>query len=135
MAITKPSFTIGIEEEYLLVDLESRDLVSDPPPSIMEQCMQLSGQQVSPELMRSQIEIGTAVCKNVKEAREELARLRKVIIEVANEHGMAPIAVSTHPFARWLDQKQTEKDRYQLLTTELQAAARERGDLSLAAFG
>lgn len=125
MAIAKPSFTIGIEEEYLLVDLETRDLVSDPPTSIMEECARLSGEQVSPELMRSQIEIGTSVCANVKQAREELARLRKVVVEVANSHGMAPIAVSTHPFGRWLDQKHTEKDRYQILTRELQAAARQ----------
>jgi carboxylate-amine ligase len=106
------------------VDLESRNLVNDPPAAIMEECGELSGEQVSPELMRSQIEVGTRVCKTVSQARDELSRLRKVVIEVANKHGMAPIAVSAHPFAHWLDQKQTEKDRYQVLTREMQATAR-----------
>ena len=124
MAVAKPTFTVGIEEEYLLVDLESRNLVNDPPAAIMEECGELSGEQVSPELMRSQIEVGTRVCKTVSQARDELSRLRKVVIEVANKHGMAPIAVSAHPFAHWLDQKQTEKDRYQVLTREMQATAR-----------
>ncbi|MDP6265079.1 MAG: glutamate-cysteine ligase family protein, partial [Pseudomonadales bacterium] len=101
MAVAKPTFTVGIEEEYLLVDLESRNLVNDPPAAIMEECGELSGEQVSPELMRSQIEVGTRVCKTVSQARDELSRLRKVVIEVANKHGMAPIAVSAHPFAHW----------------------------------
>jgi carboxylate-amine ligase len=124
MAVTKPSFTVGIEEEYLLVDLESRNLVNDPPASIMAECAELSGEQVSPELMRSQIEVGTRVCKTIGQARDELSRLRKVVIQVANRHGMAPIAVSAHPFAHWLDQKQTAKDRYEVLTREMQATAR-----------
>ena len=124
MAVTKPSFTVGIEEEYLLVDLESRNLVNDPPASIMAECAELSGEQVSPELMRSQIEVGTRVCKTIGQARDELSRLRKVVVQVANRHGMAPIAVSAHPFAHWLDQKQTAKDRYEVLTREMQATAR-----------
>jgi|TARA_Y100000310_G_scaffold262855_1_gene272677 carboxylate-amine ligase len=124
MAVAKPTFTVGIEEEYLLVDLETRNLVNDPPASIMDECAELSEEQVSPELMRSQIEVGTRVCKTIGQARDELSRLRKVVIEVANKHGMAPIAVSAHPFAHWLDQKQTDKDRYEVLTREMQATAR-----------
>lgn len=108
----------------MLVDLETRDLVSDPPPELMIECARLCGEQVSPELMRSQIEIGTAVCNDVQEAALELKRLRGVIAEVSARYGYAPIAVSTHPFARWLEQKQTEKDRYSDLTREMQAAAR-----------
>ncbi|MFT7139923.1 MAG: carboxylate-amine ligase, partial [Sulfitobacter sp.] len=62
MKLKEPAFSIGVEEEYLLVDLATRDLVSDPPASFLEACDQRSGRQVSPELMRSQIEIGTSVC-------------------------------------------------------------------------
>jgi carboxylate-amine ligase len=79
---------------------------------------------VTPELLRSQIEIGTKVCNNVQEVREDLRRLRKIIVDVANDHGFAPIAASTHPFSSWVDQKQTPKDRYEALTLEMQAAAR-----------
>ena len=119
-----PKFTLGIEEEYLLVDLETRGLVVDPPDSMMKECEKRCGSQVTSELLRSQIEIGTKVCNNVQEAREDLRRLRKIIVDVANEHGFAPIAASTHPFSSWIDQKQTPKDRYEALTLEMQAAAR-----------
>lgn len=124
MKTIEPTFTIGIEEEYLLVDRDTRALVVDPPKSLMSECEELIGEQVSSELLRSQIEIGTKVCNNIQEAREDLARLRKVIIEVAANHNIAPIAASTHPFSRWQDQKQTQKDRYEALTLEMQGAAR-----------
>lgn len=124
MKLKEPAFSLGVEEEYLLVNRVTRDLVSDPPTSFLEACNKRSGQQVSPELMRSQIEIGTTVCANVKAAKQEVKRLRRVIADVADEHGYAPLAVSTHPFARWLSQKQTEKARYMDLTQEMQATAR-----------
>jgi carboxylate-amine ligase len=120
----EPSFTIGIEEEYLLVDKETRDLCADPPKSIMEECEERLSGQVSPEFMRAQIEIGTRVCQSVEEAREDLARLRSTIVEVTGQHGLAPVAASTHPWARWLDQKTTERERYDTLSAEMQAAAR-----------
>jgi carboxylate-amine ligase len=90
----------------------------------MKACEEKCGGQVTSELLRSQIEIGTKVCNNVQEAREDLRRLRKIIVDVANDHGFAPIAASTHPFSSWVDQKQTPKDRYEALTLEMQAAAR-----------
>ena len=124
MTRMEPTFTMGIEEEYLLVDKDTRALVVDPPKNLMGECEELIGEQVSSELLRSQIEIGTRVCSNVQEAREDLARLRKVIVEVAANHNLAPIAAATHPFSKWQDQKQTQKDRYESLTLEMQGAAR-----------
>jgi carboxylate-amine ligase len=124
MTIPKPGFTVGIEEEYLLVDRETRGLVVDPPQSLMKECEELCGSQVTSELLRSQIEIGTKVCSNLKEARQDLARLRRIIVDVADKHGFAPIAASTHPFSRWVEQKRTQKDRYESLTLEMQEAAR-----------
>ena len=124
MLHTKPEFTIGVEEEYLLVDKETRALVVDPPKSLIGECEDLCGSQVTTEFLRSQIEIGTKVCKNVQEVREELRRLRGNIIEVTGRHGLAPIAASTHPFSRWTEQKHTKKDRYDSLTAEMQGAAR-----------
>tara|TARA_R110002072_G_scaffold36524_2_gene107506 strand:- start:49189 stop:50337 length:1149 start_codon:yes stop_codon:yes gene_type:complete len=124
MKLKEPAFTLGVEEEYLLVDLQTRDLVSDPPASFLAACDERSGQHVSPELMRSQVEIGTGICQNVKAAKQEVKLLRRIVAEVASEHGYAPLAVSTHPFARWLSQKQTDKARYMDLTREMQANAR-----------
>ncbi len=121
----EPSFTVGIEEEYLLVDRDSRDLVTTMPASMLEECAErCEGQQVSPELLRAQIEVGTRVCKDMTEARESLGQLRKAVVEVADSHGLAPIAASTHPFAEWSQQKHTERPRYAALYAELQAAAR-----------
>ena len=119
-----PKFTLGVEEEYLLVDKDTRALAIDPPQSLIGECEEILGEQVTPELLRSQVEVGTKVCKNVQEARAELVRLRAAIIEVTARHGLAPIAASTHPFSRWAEQKHTRKDRYDALTTEMQAAAR-----------
>ena len=124
MSTAEPKFTMGIEEEYLLVDRDTRALVIDPPQNLMGECEDLLGGQVSSELLRSQIEVGTKVCGNVQEARADLTRLRKVIVDVAANHNLAPIAASTHPFSSWLDQKQTAKDRYEALTIEMQGAAR-----------
>ncbi len=124
MGTTEPKFTIGIEEEYLLVDRETRALVIEPPKNLMSECEELIGEQVSSELLQSQIEVGTKVCNNVQEARTELTHLRKVIVDVAANHNLAPIAASTHPFSNWEDQKQTPMDRYEALTIEMQGAAR-----------
>ena len=120
-----PSFTIGIEEEYLLVDMETRDLVSDPPPDLMAKCeAALPEGQVSPEFLQSQIEVGTPVCKSVPDARRELRHLRKTIAEVAGEYGLAPMAASTHPFARWSAQQHTDKARYREIAKDLQVVVR-----------
>lgn len=122
--VAEPAFTIGVEEEYLLVDKETRALVIDAPPTLMAEAEEKCGKQVTSELLRSQIEVGTSVCNNVQEVREDLSRLRRNIIEVADGHGLAPIAASTHPFSLWQDQKHTPKERYDSLTHEMQGAAR-----------
>ena len=121
---SEPAFTIGVEEEYLLVDKETRALVIDPPTTLMSEAEEKCGSQVTSELLRSQIEIASNVCNGVQELREDLARLRSNIIEVADRHGLAPIAASTHPFSSWTEQKHTRKERYDDLTHEMQGAAR-----------
>jgi len=125
MARTEPSFTVGIEEEYLLVDRQSRDVVSDPPQEIFEQCQAIAGDKlVNSELLRSQIEVDTRVCETVAEARQDLARLRRLTRQVADGYDLAPIAASTHPFAEWHIQRQTHKARYDLLFRDMQSLAR-----------
>jgi carboxylate-amine ligase len=124
MALKQPPFTVGIEEEYLLVNLETRDLDNDPPAAMLRECTELGEGQVSPEFLRSQIEIGTPVSRTMSEARGHLTRLRKIVVEVGRRHGLAPIAASTHPFARAIQQKHTDKDRYVALAREMAATAR-----------
>jgi carboxylate-amine ligase len=124
MAISEPPFTIGIEEEYMIVDTRTGALVEDPPPGLMAECEARLGAQVSTEFMRSQIEVGTRVCANIGEARDELRRLRACIAEVTAAHGLAPIAVSTHPFADYGTQQHTDKERYAILARDLQEVAR-----------
>ena len=124
MAIPKPEFTIGIEEEYLLVDRTTRNLVQDPPDSVMKDAVQQLDGQVGHEFLRSQIEVGTRICSTVQEARRDLARLRKVVAGVAGQYDFAMIAASTHPFAEWGDQLTTDNERYHLLAEDLQAVVR-----------
>ncbi len=122
--MNEPSFTIGVEEEYMLVDRESRDLVARMPDAMLEQCAELAeGQQVTPEFLKSQIEVGTRVCRNLDEVEAALLVLRRSVIEVADRHGLAPIAASTHPFADWAVQEHTERSRYDALSEEMQATA------------
>lgn len=122
--IAEPEFTIGIEEEYYLVDRETRDLVESRPEVMMAALEKKFKTQVVPEFISSQIEVGTKVCKNVADAGRDLKRLRKALASAADKHGMAIIAASTHPFASWAAQSHTDKERYNILARDLQAVAR-----------
>ncbi len=120
----QPSFTVGIEEEYLLVDRTSRDLVQEVPSNFMQHCQQRLGDRVSPEFLQCQVEVGTPVCADMAEAREQLKSLRLSVSELAREHDMAMIAASTHPFAIWGQQKRTAKERYEIIERDLQEVVR-----------
>jgi carboxylate-amine ligase len=115
---------MGIEEEYLLVDRETGELVSNQPPGLMDRVTELRYGLVSHELFDSQIEIATGVCQNVKELRADVGLLRLAVSEAADEFGLAPIAASTHPVARWRKQRITADERYQALTEDLQEVTR-----------
>ncbi len=119
-----PSFTLGVEEEYFLVDRSSGHIVVDPPPAVIADCLAQAPGQISPELLRCQIEVGTRVCHSVAEVRTQLGELRRIVAAVASEHDIAPIAASTHPFADWRPQTTTNRDRYQALTRDLGTTAR-----------
>ena len=121
---TPPALTLGIEEEYLLVDRQSREVVTEPPAEVLEQCRARTEDLVRPEFLVSQIEVGTPVCRDIKQARAELARLRRTVAEVASAHGLAPIAASTHPFSEWKQQKHTDRQRYHTLARDMQTVAR-----------
>ncbi len=118
-----PLFTIGIEEEYLLVDKETFAL-AHAPDSLIAACTQDLADKVSPEFLQCQIEIGTGVCQTIGEAREDLSHLRRTVARHADAYGLAPIAASCHPFADWKDQHHTNKDRYNKLRRDLAGVAR-----------
>ncbi|MGF1640990.1 MAG: carboxylate-amine ligase [Rhodospirillales bacterium] len=120
----EPAFTLGIEEEYLLVDRRTREVAIDTAPEMFKECEARLEGMVRPEFLTSQIEVGTPVCNSVKQAREHLVRLRRTVADVAADHGLAPIAASTHPFSEWQMQTHTDKERYHVLARDMQAAAR-----------
>ena len=120
----EPAWTIGVEEEYLLVERESGALITKQPPGLLESVANLRHGLVARELFSSQIEIGTGVCTDMKYLRADLGLLRLAVTEAAAEYGMAPIAASSHPFARWHEQQYTEAKRYQALTADLQGVTR-----------
>ena len=120
----EPAWSIGVEEEYLLVERESGALITRQPPGLLEKVANLRHGLAARELFSSQIEIGTSVCTDMKYLRADLGLLRLAVAEAAAEYGMAPIAASSHPFARWHQQQYTEAERYQALIADLQGVTR-----------
>ncbi len=123
MALKEPDFTIGVEEEYLLVDKDSFDL-APAPEGLMEACKARLENQVAPEYLNCQIEIGSRVCRTIGEAREDLRRLRSAVAEEAARFNLAPIAASCHPFSDWRDQHHTNRQRYNALRDDLGGVVR-----------
>ncbi len=122
-------FTLGIEEEFQIVDPNTRELRSHVA-EILEEGSMLLGEQIKPEMIQSMIEVGTGICRNIQEAREDITRLRSIISSLARKNGLVIVAASTHPISRWQDQKIFDDERYELLVQELQTVAR-----SLLIFG
>lgn len=123
MTATFPALTLGIEEEYLLVDRDSLSL-AEAPAALMEACQNDLQSQVSPEFLQCQIEVGTRVCQTIADARDDLRRLRSTVSRRAAEHNLSPIAVSCHPFADWKQQHHTQKQRYNDLERDLGGVVR-----------
>jgi glutamate---cysteine ligase / carboxylate-amine ligase len=119
-----PPFTVGIEEEYLIVDRRTRALVPELPRGMLAECEARLRGQTSPEFLRSQIEVQTRAHRTLAEARADLAHLRRTIAAIADAHGLAPVAAATHPIAEWSEQKATERDRYRALERDLQGVSR-----------
>lgn len=122
--LERPSFTVGIEEEYLVVDRSTRDLVDSPAEGFMDRCTELTGERSTAEYLQCQVEIGTAPHARIADARADLMDLRRAIAEAADEYGYAAIAASTHPFARWRAQHHTHKPRYDELRVDIGQPAR-----------
>jgi carboxylate-amine ligase len=124
VATREPPLSIGIEEEYLLVERDTGAVASEPPGDLFTELNTRTAGRAFPEFLRSQVEVATPVCRSVAEARQELTQLRSAVVEVAGRFGLAPIAASSHPFSLSSSQKRTDKERYVALLEEMQGAAR-----------
>ena len=119
------AITLGVEEEFFLVDPRTRDLLTDPDPGIFEECERRRGpHRVAHEALRSQIETATKVCGSVAEAREALLETRRLVVESAERRGAAVMAASSHPFAAWQSQLVTPRERYERLADTFQESMR-----------
>ncbi|MFM8950297.1 MAG: glutamate-cysteine ligase family protein, partial [Bacteroidota bacterium] len=120
----KPTlFTIGIEEEFQVIDPVTRDLKSHMH-RIVEGGKTVLHEQVKAEMHQSVVEVGTNVCNNVTEARKEVVYLRRMVAELAAKQGLRIAAAGTHPFSRWQEQPITDNPRYHEIVNEMQDAAR-----------
>ncbi len=115
--------TLGIEEEFLIVNRETRELSSNVE-RILKKGKGSLGEQVKAELLQSQIEVGSNVCANIDEIRSEIIRLRSTVQEFANEQGEDIIAASSHPFSHWQKQRITEGPRYEDMVSNMQEVSR-----------
>src|SRR5215470_5212145 len=119
-----PTFTIGIEEEYQTVDPETRDLRSHIHAEIIEKGKLILQEKVKAEMHASVVEVGTAVCSNIKEAKEEVKKLRRDMIALARENGLRLCSAATHPSADWRTQEITPDERYKNIVEDMQLVAR-----------
>lgn len=118
-----PLFTLGIEEEFQIIDPESRDLRSHMY-QILEGGRVLLKEQVKAEMHESVIEVGTEICYNIQEARKDVTNLRRVVAEIAMKNGARIASAGTHPFARWQDQTITDDPRYAKIVDDMKDVAR-----------
>jgi carboxylate-amine ligase len=123
-ANSRPSLSIGIEEEYQTIDPKTRDLRSHIQAEIIQKGKTLLAERVKPEMHQSVIEIGTGVCRNIKEAKEEIRSIRRQIIGLARQNGLRLAAAGTHPFAQWRDQEIYPDDRYRMIVEDMKMVAR-----------
>ncbi|MBW4499573.1 MAG: carboxylate-amine ligase [Scytonema hyalinum WJT4-NPBG1] len=117
-------FTIGVEEEYQIINPVTREL-SSRVEQVLPKAQKALGSEVQPEAQRSQIQIGTPICRTLADVRSELVRLRHEVIAAAANDGNEIAAAGTHPFSHWDEQQITPKERYQSLMRDYQQLTRE----------
>ena len=106
-----PKFTIGIEEEYQIIHPETRELTSYIQ-EFLDMGRVVLRDQIKPEFLQSQIEVGSSICNNIQEVRAELVRLRSAVCEMADSKHLKVAAAGTHPFSKWTEQQVTAGERY-----------------------
>ena len=122
--MTEPGlFTLGVEEEFQIVDPQTRELKSHIQ-QIIEEGKIILAEKVKPEMHQSVVEIGTDICKDIRDARSQVTKLRQDLAMLAKKNNLRIAAAGTHPFSHWKDQAITEHPRYQEIITNYQQIAR-----------
>lgn len=116
-------FTIGIEEEYQIIDAESRDLVSHVS-KIIESGKAILSENLKHEMHESMVEMETGICQNIQQAREELTSLRRQLVKIAHDQGLRVSGGGTHPFSHWKDNIITKAERYNKIVNDMGDVAR-----------
>jgi carboxylate-amine ligase len=119
----KHVFTVGIEEELQIIDPETRELRSHIQQILADDKMILK-EQVKPELHQSIVELGTKICIDAREARQQIVILRSELAKMAAQHGLTIASAGTHPFSHWMDQLITVHERYATIVKDMQQVAR-----------
>ena len=118
------TFTLGVEEEYMVVDPQSRELKSHDQKIVEIASQSTLGEHVKAEMHQAVVEVGTGICANVDQAHEEISNLRKTVSAIAGSLGLKIGASGTHPFSHWSTQMITPNPRYDAIVNEMQEAAR-----------
>ena len=122
--MAKPGlFTLGVEEEFQIIDPETRELKSHIQ-QILDDGKLILAENVKPEMHQSVVEMGTDVCKDIHEARAQVTKLRRDLAGLAKRNGLRIAASGTHPFSHWKDQKITSNPRYKAIVNDMQQVAR-----------
>lgn len=125
MAGSLPPLTLGIEEEYQIINPETRDLHAYISEFLSQDTQRDHPLELKAEFMQSQVEVGSRVCRNVREVRAEVVRLRREVCKMARDNNLRIAAASTHPFANWDQQNITEGVRYREMLDNMQGIARQ----------
>jgi carboxylate-amine ligase len=118
--VVADAFKFGIEEEFFLIDADTKSAARAMPAAFLAAAKKATGDQVTGELLQSQVEVATLPHTNMATAREELRFLRQTVARIAADHGLAILAAGTHPTAVWSDMQQTESERYDTVMQDLQ---------------
>ena len=114
------AFTFGMEEEYFLVDAETKVVAREVPAEFFDEAKKASEGRISTEFLQPQIEVISSPHVNMADARAELRMLRRTVSNVAARYGLAILAAGTHPTALWREAQQTDKQRYDTVMDDLQ---------------
>jgi glutamate---cysteine ligase / carboxylate-amine ligase len=120
----RPSFTLGIEEEYMTIDPVTRELRSHIEAEMIEQGILLLRERVKPEMHQCVVEVGTQICRNVAEVRDEVTTIRRQMVQLAKANGLRLAAAATHPFSDWRKQGIYPDERYMTIIEDMQLVAR-----------
>ena len=118
------AYTFGIEEEFFLANPRTRGAVARVPKTLVESCKRRFGERIEHEMMQSQVETSTPICRDVGEAREWLVALRRGVAEACEEHGLTVLAAGTHPLGEWREHQHTDTPRYDQLIDDFQIVGR-----------